>query len=291
MYPLKPSSRWLRSVMILLVATATVSAALGTSQVASGQGPDVGPTPPGNGYQGQQQSNGSQAGTQPAGTPTGPSGPPVYYAWELDFVEKPGSGPDGLGGGCWGVTTVGGPRTSPPPAGQSYEAAAAEADYYGNNGTLWKTCPAAEAFDLVAYVNQYWSAVVKPPPPSPLQVKPGKMLVAFTAYLEIGGDPNPSWSLTNPIGPTITIRATPRYVVSWGDGASLETDSQGVPYPGGPGEITHAYRDDGNKTITVRAYWRGEWSAGGDGGQLPELPVPTSSDLNLPVESAEAVTD
>jgi len=215
----------------------------------------------------------------------------VYYAWELDFVEKPGGGPGGLGAGCWGITTVGGPLSSPPPADQSYQAASAEADFYGNNGTLWETCPAEQAFDLVAYVNQYWRAVVKPPPPSPLRVRPGKMLVAFTAYLEIGGDRNPSWSLDNPIGADITIKATPRYMVTWGDGASTETASQGVPYPGGPGEITHAYRDDATYTVSVKAYWRGQWSAGGNGGSLPELPIPTSSSLALPVEEAQGVTD
>lgn len=277
--PLSPK-RLARVVLVVAFTGAVLVGAGGPAAADCGSGED---------QFGCDGSSGGPPGT--GGPPTGTPGATGYYAWELDFVDKPGTLPTGEANGCWGVTTVGGPRSTPPPAGQSYQVATAEAATWANNGTLWGACPVEESFDIVAYVNQYWSAVVKPPPPSPLRIQPGRMLVAFTAYLEIGGDPNPSWSLANPIGPTITIRATPRYVITWGDGTSFETTSQGVPYPGGAGEITHAYRDEGSKTVTVRAYWRGEWSAGGDGGQLPELPVPTSSSLTLPVEAAEGVTD
>jgi hypothetical protein len=71
----------------------------------------------------------------------------------------------------------------------------------------------------------------------------------------------------------------------------METDSQGVPWPGGPGEITHVYSDAGGVTVTVQAYWRATWTAGGAGGDLPELPDPTSASLDLPVEQYQARTD
>lgn len=224
---------------------------------------------------------------------TGGTGSTGYYAWELEFVPLPGSlpGEPGEENGCWGITTVGGPRSSPAPAGQSYETAVDEANYYGGNGTLWDLCPAEQAFDIVAYVNDYWQTVVRPPPPTPLNVDPGRMITGLTAYLEIGGDPAPIYTLDNPIGADITITATPRYVVGWGDGATAETTSQGVPYPGGAGEVTHVYTEDGDLTVTVEAYWRGEWSAGGEGGSLAELPVPTTASLALPVDQAQATTD
>ena len=81
---------------------------------------------------------------------------------------------------------------------------------------------------------------------------------------------------------------TPRYVVSWGDGETTTTASQGGPYP--DGDVTHVYRDAGGTTITVDAYWRTTWTLAGQGGDLPELAVPTSGSLDLVVEERQAVT-
>ncbi|CAN5726506.1 hypothetical protein BH24ACT3_BH24ACT3_08470 [soil metagenome] len=157
---------------------------------------------------------------------------------------------------------------------------------------LWPRCPpAAPAFDPAAAAAAYWERFVQPPPPSPLRVAPGEMLVGLEAFLEIGGDPSPTWSLANPIGPAVIITAEPRYVVSWGDGTSTRTSSQGVPHPGGPGEITHTYQDAGTPTITVRAYWRATWALadGSNRGTLAELPLPTTASLDLPVREVQAV--
>lgn len=222
----------------------------------------------------------------------GRPGPAVYYAWRGTWMALPGELPGNPGeeNGCWGAEIVGGPYATPPP-GQSYAEAIASIADVADNGALWGPCPIEDAFDIDAYVARYWSEVVRPPPPSPLRVGNGRLLVTFNGYLEIGGDPTPEWRLENPIGPTIVIRAAVRYVVHWGDGAETGTTSRGRPYPGGDGEVTHRYGVSGSKTITVDAYWHASWTAGGDGGQLPELPTPTTSDLTLPVLSAQAATD
>ncbi len=136
-----------------------------------------------------------------------------------------------------------------------------------------------------------WQTSVAPPPPSPLRVAPGRAVTGLRAYLEIGGDVPYELTIANPVGANIQLTATPRYVVSWGDGASVGTDSQGVAWPGGPGEITHVFTDAGGVTVTVRAYWSGTWSAGSAGGTLPELPVPTEAALDLPVEEYQVTTD
>ncbi|HXH56329.1 hypothetical protein [Iamia sp.] len=96
--------------------------------------------------------------------------------------------------------------------------------------------------------------------------------------------------MTTPIGPASFVM-TPRYVVSWGDGASISTESQGVPWPGGPEEISHVYTDAGGVTVTVQAFWRTTWSLAGQGGDLPELAVPTEGSLDLPVEEHQVTTD
>ncbi|CAN5573102.1 hypothetical protein BH20ACT2_BH20ACT2_03670 [soil metagenome] len=230
----------------------------------------------------------------PGVTPTGSGGSggggvAFYYPYEAALLN-----PAEFAEGCWGVVRSGPGSPTPPPPGSSYADAAAEADRFGSNGVLWPRCPATEeepAFDPAAASLAFWQAYVSPPPPSPLRVEPGEMLVGLTAYLEIGGDQAPTWTLDNPIGPDVTIAATPRYVVDWGDGATTETRSRGVPHPGGPGEITHVYDDAGTHTITVNAYWSATWSlaGGGAGGNLPELAEPTTATLDLPIREIQAV--
>jgi hypothetical protein len=196
--------------------------------------------------------------------------------------------------GCWRMSAEARPDPAPPERSRDY--AQADYDSLANNGVLWGGCPQEAAqprFDPAAAARLYWEQVVSPPTPEPLRVQPGYAITGLTAYLEIGGERNPTWTLENPIGPNIVITATPRYVVRWGEpgAAPTQTTSPGRPYPGGPGEVTHAYRYQGHWRITVEAYWTGSWHLeGASGGQgLGELAVPTTGSLDLPVRQLQAV--
>ena len=244
---------------------------------------EVSPNPGGGSY-GATDQTGRPLGEAAQSGYSGTSGPPPTYIVELFDGLRPEEGTYEYQDSCWGVSiaTTGNGLTWA-------EAQETLTEY--NDPQAWGVCAAEETFDLETYVLESWQATVRPPPPTPLEVAPGTAVTGLRAYLEIGGDPAPTTSLTNPIGPDIVITMTPRFVVSWGDGATTETRSHGVPYPGGDGEITHVYRDAGALTLTVDAYWTGTWSAGGAGGALPELVVPTSGSLDLPVEQYQAVGD
>jgi len=235
--------------------------------------------------------DGPHGGTGATGASTGSTSvPPPLFDYGIVYGrEEVGQEPGFDAAGCWGVTQV----AADDPAGLTYAEAAAGADEWGGNGTGQGRCvdDPAEVFDIDAYVQAVWRTSVRPPPPSPLAVAPGKALTGLRSYLEIGGDVPYELAIPNPVGADIVLVATPRYVVRWGDGATDETTSQGVPYPGGDGEITHVYTDKGGVTITVEAYWHGTWTAGDAGGTLPELPTPTEASLALPVEERQVVVD
>ena len=227
----------------------------------------------------------------PSGAPSSSiSVPPPKFDYDIVYGREEVGQEAGFDvAGCWGVVQV----DQDDPRGVSYAEAVAGADEWGGNGSGQGRCvdEPTEVFDVAAYVNQVWQTSVQPPPPSPLQVAPGRAVTGLRSYLEIGGDVPYVTTIPNPVGANIRLTATPRYVVSWGDGATAETESQGVPWPGGPGEISHVFTDEGEVTVTVQAYWRGEWTAGAAGGTLPELPVPTDAALDLPVEEYQVVTD
>lgn len=282
---LSPSpSRFDRVHLVSAAMAAVVAAIVMTAVPVAADDPEPGPSGDGSAYTG---------GSGPSSTPgsstdtdgsSGAPGPPVDY----DFTFMPdgegvGAEPGYENDGCWGVEVV------PEGQGTSYAEAAAAADAQGSNGVLWGNCK-PEEIDIAAVVQAGWRSIVRPPPPTPLQVAPGRMYPGLTAYLEIGGENPTNLPLASPFG-NLTIRATARYVVTWGDGSETSTTNQGQPYPGGPDEVTHVYDKDGNITITVRAYWSGTWQFFGQSGTLPELPVPTTASLDLPVYERQPVTN
>ena len=213
-------------------------------------------------------------------------GPALPIDFEYYFDDA-GEGVDAAPGyeeGCWGIRTV------PEGEGTSYQEAVDQQAQQGENGVLWGNCRIEDTIDPAELAQTLWERTVRPPPPTPLQVEPGRAVTGLRAYLEIGGEVPARQTVGTPIGPA-TFVMTPRYVVTWGDGATTETESQGVPWPGGPGEISHVYTDAGGVTVTVQAFWRTTWSLAGQGGDLPELPVPTEGSLDLPVEEYQVVTD
>lgn len=230
--------------------------------------------------------SGTTPGTTTPGEETsggGGGGVPVDYERYFD--------PDGIGvgaepgyedDGCWGIRAVAEGQ------GTSYEEAVASQSSQGENGVLWGNCLVEETIDPVFLAQEYWRRAVVPPPPTPLSVAQGRALTGLTTYLEIGGEIPDVQTFGTPIG-TLTFTLTPRYVVSWGDGASTSTPSQGGPHP--TGDVTHLYTEEGDVTIVVQAFWTATWSLAGAGGELPEHPVATQDELPLPVEQYQAVID
>jgi hypothetical protein len=201
------------------------------------------------------------------------------------YFDEDGTGVDSEEGyetGCWGIQVV------PEGEGGTWAEAVAEQEAQGENGVLWGNCEVEDTIDPAALAAQLWQRQVRPPPPTPLAVDPGKALAGLRAYLEIGGEVPATQTIQTPIGPA-TFVMTPRYVVSWGDGETTSTSSQGGPYP--DGDVTHVYQVAEDLTLTVDAYWRTTWTLAGQGGDLPELAVPTSGSLDLTIEERQAVTD
>lgn len=231
----------------------------------------------------------------PSTPQTGPDGTPVTYAEPPAFYYEIVYGREEVGQeagfdapGCWGVVQV----DQDDPLGMSYAEATAGADEWGGNGEGQGRCvdDPAEVFDIGAYILQVWQTTVYPPRPNPLQVNDDHgAATGLVSYLEIGGEVPYVINVPNPIGADIVVTATPRYVVSWGDGATTSTRSQGGPYP--TGDLTHTWLEEGTVTVEVDAYWTGTWQAGGESGDLPELPDPTTSDEPVPVNQYQAVID
>ncbi|HEU5149238.1 MAG TPA: hypothetical protein VFU19_02005 [Iamia sp.] len=227
------------------------------------------------------QTPGSQTGGAEE-TSGGGGGDPVDF---IRYFDPEGTSEDSApdaGPGCWGIQAV------PQGEGMTWAEAVESQSSQGENGVLWGNCDIEETIDPEFIAQAYWFRQTTPPPPSPLAVAPGKALTGLPGYLEIGGDVPAVATFGTPIG-TLTFTMTPRYVVDWGDGATTHTESQGGPYPNG--DLTHTYVDAGGVEITVDAYWRATWTLGGAGGDLPELPEPTSAALDLPVEQRQAVID
>lgn len=266
-----------RTLAATLLAVATLWAAPGAVG-AQGQDPCAGASTL-YGCGGPGGTTGTPGGTDGGG---GGGGVPVDFVRYFDTEgTSEDSAPD-AGPGCWGIQAV------PQGEGMSWEEAVASQNSQGENGVLWGNCDIEETIDPEFLAQAYWYREAAPPPPTPLEVAPGKALTGLTAYLEIGGEIPHVQTFATPIG-ALTLTMTPRYVVTWGDGASTETTSQGGPYP--DGDITHTYLDEGGVTITVAAYWHATWTLAGQGGDLPELPVPTEGTLDLPVEQRQAVID
>lgn len=266
---------------VVLVALACV-AALTVNPVPAAAGDEVDPCGA-FGICGDPSGDSTSEGTDGSGG----SQPPVDYEY---YFDDDGEGVGAEAGyeddGCWGVRAV------PQGQGTTYGEAVDAQNAQGENDVLWGNCRLEDTIDVDAIVRAAWERQVRPPPPSPLEVAPGRMYVGLTAYLEIGGERVVTFIVGTPLG-AATITATARYEVHWGDGGSpYRTTDRGVPYPGGPGEITYLYETDGGRTITVNAFWTGRWAMPGQpGGALPELPTPTTANLDLPVYERQPVTN
>jgi hypothetical protein len=77
--------------------------------------------------------------------------------------------------------------------------------------------------------------------------------------------------------------------VDWGDGTAVTSPTPGVPYPGGPGELTHVYESAGTLTVTVTAVWTASWEGGGQSGDLGQHEEVGTS--RLPVRELQSVRE
>ena len=234
--------------VLATLAAAGVSL-VGSGPAAADDGPGV--TPGGGSVTATDTDTGVALGSEPPAGSTGTgNGPPATY--DVDFFEglAPEEGTYEDESGCWGATLAEGD------SGSTWGEVQQTLTEY-NDAQAYGVCAAEDTFDLVAYVNQAWQSVVQPPPPSPLAIDPhDRAVTGLAAFLTIGGDPNPTSTLPNPIGPDVVITMSPRYVVSWDDGSTTETTSQGGPYP--RGDLTHTYIETGSRTITVAGVLDGD---------------------------------
>jgi hypothetical protein len=125
--------------------------------------------------------------------------------------------------------------------------------------------------------------------PSPVpEVVPDWAVVGKRVYLRIGGPPATSFEVPNPIGAPVTIDATSRYLVDWGDGTPpTTTTSRGGPWP--DGDVTHVYTD-AHTAVTIRVVqlWSATWTAGPTAaGTLEQLR--TEGELTIRVDQLQPV--
>lgn len=158
------------------------------------------------------------------------------------------------------------------------------------NGGVRAQCPArppvgrtpTQAADDRA--RSFWDVRVLPDPV--LKVVPDYAITGKLVYLQIGGAKDQRFDVQNPVGDDVSISATSRYVVDWGDSTETTTTSQGGPWP--DGDITHSYTETApSVTITVTQLWSATWRAGRAAGDLRDLQ--TTSTLTLPVTQLQAV--
>lgn len=219
-----------------------------------------------------------RAGDPPRGGPATDRAPRYpHYSVE----HRPGGAENG--DNCWAL----GVEWRDEPQRESASRAARENyDFYVTNDRGIGACP-GPGIDLPALAREYWLEAI-PVPAAPKVDPEHGLLTGLPAYLVLEGERTIDVSLDPFPGISLWIRGEATYIIDWGDGAVTTTTSQGVPYPGGPGEITHTYRDvpaGGTVTITVTARWTGTSSAG---------PLPTIdrvSSVTVPIDQVQATRD
>ena len=143
--------------------------------------------------------------------------------------------------------------------------------------------------DVQGLAQQIWVGLQIESPAA--KIAPGYMLTGLISYLELDAPGQLTASETLPDGlGTLTITATPEHHIDWDDGgASTVTTDTGVPYPGGPGEITHVYNTAAERTVTVATHWVGTFSGPGFTDEPLGTRVAETTELPLDVRQWQAV--
>lgn len=126
------------------------------------------------------------------------------------------------------------------------------------------TTPATEA-------NSYWRVAGQDLLPKPVpHIAPGWMLAGKMAYLEAGSTPTAHFDHPTPLG-LLTIDATSKLFVDWGDGGTLDGPHAGSGGPWPNGTITHSWTTARTYDVTVTQRWTATWHLGQATGQLAGL--------------------
>ncbi len=136
-----------------------------------------------------------------------------------------------------------------------------------------------------SYAVEYWRDVPLPAPRP--YIAPGRAITGMFAYLETRGTTTHTYTEPDtPFGP-LTIVASGRYYVDWGDGTHTGPhSSEGGPWP--DGQITHEYLRVGSYDVVVTERWRATWRFGTEAGTLEELRTVGRID-DFPVQQIQAV--
>jgi hypothetical protein len=131
--------------------------------------------------------------------------------------------------------------------------------------------PRPQPIDPVTLAVRYWKTIPLPVPRP--AIPPGYAITGKLAYLVTHGTVSPSeYVFATPLG-ELTIQATGRYLVNWGDayaaGWSGPYPTEGQPWPGG--RITHVYDFAGTYTVTVEEQWTAAWRLAAATGTLNGL--------------------
>jgi len=136
-----------------------------------------------------------------------------------------------------------------------------------------------------SYARSYWKLQTLPVPRP--HIAPGRAITGMLAYLETRGTATHTYTEPNtPFGP-LTVVATGKYYVDWGDGTETGPHSQeGGPWP--DGSITHEYIHIGAYDVVVTERWTATWAFGPESGVLDELRTVGRID-DFPVQQIQAV--
>lgn len=216
-------------------------------------------------------SNPGNPGSPPAPAPRAPApgGPPgSSRVWEA----VADTGPDGQP--CWRV--IGGLRNT----GMT----AAEAEAVGATMGMPRC---VDGPGPPRPGEEWWDMVTLPDPQA--RVQPRDYAITGAAVYLMIDDAHPvTVTRVSPWGTTFEIRAVPEFTVHWGDGAVTPTSDTGRPWPGGPGEITHRYRDRAVVTIRVVTRWNATLTTDGVRETLPVFTSEATID-DYPVREVQAV--
>ncbi len=113
----------------------------------------------------------------------------------------------------------------------------------------------------------FWGEIPLPKPEP--RIEPGYAITGKRAFLETGGVVHQPFTRDTPLG-TLTLAATGRFTVDWGDGTVTGPhDFVGEPWP--DGRITHVYERTATVTVTVTEEWTATWQLAGQSGTLDAL--------------------
>jgi hypothetical protein len=164
-----------------------------------------------------------------------------------------------------------------PPEHRTYAAVRERLDTWDQSGVAYEACPTP--IDTFAQALSVW--VQLGVEGVSVEVPPGFALAGMPVYVLLDG-PEGLSADASVADLTIGISAWPTYTIDFGDGSEpVTTQSHGVAYPGGDGEISHIYTDAAPRTITVTTTWQATFTAPGETVTLPPRQVVDTYDLTV----------